>query len=161
MQVVKLQAAIRYAEEDLPNAKVNLCPISLTVVGLLTEYIPCRPWLSSVPVMTQTQTSIWAVCCSRYVLSGSLVDLMYKVSTPHPHIIVLFVELSAVKIWWQSYVVPQKWCMCSMVDMFWCLLGILSIPRYQYPCVTVQQLYGPLLDSSLNWGSEVRKWSKV
>lgn len=32
---MKLQAAIRYAEEDLPNAKVNLCPISLTVVGLL------------------------------------------------------------------------------------------------------------------------------
>ena len=101
MQVVKLQAAIRYAEEDLPNAKVNLCPISLTVVGLLTEYISYRPLLSSVPVMTQTQTSIWAVCCSRYVhvLSGSLADLMYKVSTPHPHIIVLFVELSAVKIW--------------------------------------------------------------
>lgn len=100
--MVKLQAAIRYAEEDLPNAKVISVPsddCSSTVVGLLTEYISCRPWLNSVPVMTQTQTSIWAVCCSRYVLSGSLVDLMYKVSTPHPHIIVLFVELSAVRIW--------------------------------------------------------------
>ena len=78
-QVVKLQAAIKYAEEDLPNCQVcsvmtprlaSINPWGYTMPPLLHPLRPPLPtphrrWWSSVPAMTPTQSTTWAVCCSR------------------------------------------------------------------------------------------------
>ena len=80
-QVVKLQAAIKYAEEDLPNCKVSRSDSTSAIfsscitVSLMSSstrppppHAPTRARrrsLSSAPAMTLTQSSTWPVCCTR------------------------------------------------------------------------------------------------